>query len=180
MAYWYDTYVPFASRTKAARPHGITRMSNLDAALVLWLWQRKDAIQSQRSRIMEYYMQHLRNFPGISFPQEHAPEFCVSRFYMRTAGLAATRNQRGKIVQDNPLVTDLSQNGIRTGYGYTLLNDDLGPEGSTLREEQYAWLDELIWLPVDHKHDVTQYEVVINAIKSFFATHSGANDASGF
>jgi dTDP-4-amino-4,6-dideoxygalactose transaminase len=142
----------------------------MDAALILRQLAYYKDIHAQRNRIMEYYMQGLKDIPQISFPQPEAPSFDVARFYMRVDGLRVSIDRNGAILRDNPLVAYLERHGIRAGYGYTLLEKDLGTEGMKLRQEQYAWLDELILLPIDHKQKIDRYNTVIKTIHSFFET----------
>ena len=165
MTYWYKKIIP--SKPRSSHSSQSKNMSNLDAALILWLSARKDKIAKQRNQIIAYYIQGLNHLPECVFPQIHAPSFCVSRFYMRMSGIVAERDSKGQIIKDNPLLVYLRSQGIRAGYGYSTSETHLGPEGSRLRQEQHAWLDELIWLPVDHKKKLSQYATVVKAILSF-------------
>jgi dTDP-4-amino-4,6-dideoxygalactose transaminase len=166
--YWSRRYLKLAPQ--ASSPHQATTMCNMDAALILRQLAYYKDIHAQRNRIMEYYMQGLKDIPQISFPQPEAPSFDVARFYMRVDGLRVSIDRNGAILRDNPLVAYLERHGIRAGYGYTLLEKDLGTEGMKLRQEQYAWLDELILLPIDHKQKIDRYNTVIKTIHSFFET----------
>ena len=87
---------------------------------------------------------------------------------MRASALSIKRNENGNIIQENPLVAYLKQNRIRTGNGYRVLGKELGEEGRQLRYDRYAWLDELILLPIDHRKEPEEYAAVVKTIKSFF------------
>ncbi len=164
--YWGKKFLKITPRSY--RSWNLKKMSNIDAALVLWLLNHKQCIHTRRNQIIEYYIRELSKLPAVSFPQENASTFGVSRFYMRTSGYSVERNQQGEIVRDNPLVAYLRSRGIQAGYGYAVLEDDLGREGEQLRKERHAWFNELVWLPIDHTKDLACYETVINAITSFF------------
>lgn len=165
--YWIQKIVKRTPRPNA--PAGLQHMSNLNAALILWFRERAGHIHRKRAEIMAYYVEALQNLPQVAFPQPDASEYSVARFYLRTPGIRAVRNAQGRVIQPNPLVTYLETCGIRTGYGYTLSEDLIGHTGYQMLTERYDWLNELVWLPIDHKREIAHYAVVTDAIRAFFA-----------
>lgn len=166
IAYWL-TKVSSSRRLFAGNYH---KMANLDAALLLAIWNRIPEIHKQRSEIIHFLHKQLVELEPLFFAQNlTSGRPPVSRFYFGIKGHALTLDKGCGIIRDNPLFLFLRSRGIKAYSPYL----PIPGQGNAYKQlwQENQWLYSLVGLPINFQKTPEQHQFLVDTIKEYLDTH---------